>query len=430
MADEYIIHKGRGVVRVRVGRRDGPGASADVAEDGPGEEEQGPTPGDLGDEDYLPPPRRPWLRVYDLGTRLVPGPPHSYREVDLHLALSYDWAAVEAADPFHFVNPDVDIPEESWAEYQAALLDGDPFGSVGVDGRQTPHVLQLNHVGPLGEAVMEFWPADEGLVFGGPHRTYDLDETTDWLWAAEEVGAEGWSAEVTANGLAPNTGRYRQRRRRPYTNFLLWDARYWSWLFASGSVRLTEAPDFAAPASAPTLKFPLRVFAAPALWYPYESVNCRAIVGGLWSALDGSLGSGTCTIQEYYVSHTARTPQIPTPAGPDFPAEDWLALFPEDKRAGLTIRRTAKVGAGAGQDTPDLITWEVFPGRRPLGPAAIRAEAVAQATALTAGPYHPDGPTIEEFAQPLGMVARGVTAGRLVGAVEVRGKVYYAWRAI
>lgn len=395
----------------------------------------------------------PGFTLLDLGARLVTPAPYSYRELDFYRPVDYSYASVETTDATHFVQITRSLPADLWDAYEAALTGGDPFGYTTVGGRKTPNALPLNHETPgrLGEAVVDFYATPEpGDVFG-PYRTFALDLPGDgpaWRWAPSRRDAAEWSADVTAQALAPDTGRYVRRAGPRLLNFYVWDRRYWDFYFRRVGYKLTEVPDAGAPASTPELEFPLRVFGAPTLWHPTEEVGAMALQTGQPAPDDPGFvfASATCTVQEWFVSSVTRAAQIPVPAvgldggllnqSPEVAAE-WLALFPEE-RFGLTVKRKARLATGVENyydpenmppiiNVPSTVTWEVFPGRRPRPLAEIEAEAVAQAQAdvldIDTTPTWTDTRSV-----PLGFVSVSMPTGRLIGAVEVKGKVYYVWK--
>ncbi|MET0646965.1 MAG: hypothetical protein ABW208_10120 [Pyrinomonadaceae bacterium] len=367
----------------------------------------------------------PSVEVLDLGTRLVTEAPYSYRELSLFYPVSYD---VSAIGPTDFGGPTLRLTAEQRAAVDAELLAGDPFGRTSVGGVSAPTVLALNRDAPLGQVPLDFYVNDD--YFGTPHSLNTEGENEDWQWKGREVSSAGWSDEVTENGLAPHAGRYVKKGGRKFSSFYLLDyLRFWDWPLGTGEntwVYFTETPDPEGERVAPALKFPLRVFGVPVLYRPREESAARAMTQAGGPVLGGGPANyGWAIVQELGINFTARLPQIPLPGEPD--AEEWLAMFPA--AALRTLRRVSTWRSSDPSGFPaadETISWELIEGLRPKSQAEVVAEATALSQAQTSGGMG-DTFTVEAPVTLGWVVQSAPPTGRLYGAVEVAGKVYYAW---
>lgn len=424
-----------------------------------GQSPKGPAPsGGRGDEGYidrlyrpddlLVPPKRSTVKYFDIGTRLVNERPYSYREVEFYRPMQYDWPIrdVTARQVEELAEVAYTPPAGAWAEWEGLIMAGEPFGETKIGGRNFPNVLQLNHMSVFGQAVADFYDLTAPVGQRGPFPLYDPDSEENWKWVPVEIDPANWSEDATEWDLAPNTGQYVMQKKRDYNAFYTYDPRYkdfWMGNRPSSFYKMTESPSYSAPAVTPKLTYPLRIFGIPYLWYPYEMIGVTVNQYGQPGEGPGSppdaagFAVAVCTIQEFYVSHLMRAPQIPMPYVGS--VEDWLTHVPE-QYVGLTIKRKAwKADGVANYYTPGNMpyitnvapteTWEVFSGRRPRPLEEIEAEAQAQAMSDVLKPTW--GPTqFFPSEQSLAFVQTRPPVGRLIGLAEMKKKVYYVWQAL
>lgn len=418
MADEYIIHRGRGVVRIRLGR-DG----ADVSDEG--EEARapirGPLTGDSGEEEYAAPRRRASVQFLDLGTRLIAEAPFDYRELAPHLPLQYDTSPTVGRQYIGFRQPF--LSSAQWDAIEAELLAGDPFGRTSTAGREMPNVLNTEYESPQGTVLFNFYgPLDASL-----HHEFPIlaGENPYWEWKARAFPEADWSPNVTAHSLAPAAGRYMRKRKQVYTDARMFDGRFYFWLLRSTHTKITDLPVFTAPARHPDLAFPLRVFGVPEIWWPFEQSACRVQYQGDVVGLSAHM-FGWAIVEEFGIHSTLRASAIPEPGIPA--PEDWLSTLPVD--ALRTVRRETvwrTTGDGNTLTSGPTTVYTILDGVRPQPQSTIRDQAVNLARDQAVPVL--GGPIINEQTVALRVTKLTRPVGRLIGALEMKGIVYYLWRA-